>query len=212
MSVQEAVAAVMEDVQAVRKGDRNQAQGFNFRGIDAVVNAVGPALRRHGVIIAPTDTRIERGQVEVGKNRTLMRDVSLTVTFTVWGPDGDTLTVQVSAEAMDSGDKATSKAHSVAFRTALLQLLCIPTDEPDPDATVYERAAPARSVATAKRAVLELVAGDKAAAHTVWDTVSPVGPGVTDAEWDALLAAIADHATPEEFPDAPVDDEVPADA
>ena len=48
MKVQEAIAAVLADVQAVRKGDRNEAQKFSFRGIDAVVNAVGPAFRAHG--------------------------------------------------------------------------------------------------------------------------------------------------------------------
>jgi hypothetical protein len=37
-------------------------------------------------------------------------------------------------EAADAGDKATSKAHSVAYRTCLLQALSIPTHEPDPDA------------------------------------------------------------------------------
>ena len=40
---------------------------------------------------------------------------------------------------MDSGDKATAKAMSVAFRTALLQALALPTDEPDPDSQSYER-------------------------------------------------------------------------
>ena len=40
---------------------------------------------------------------------------------------------------MDAGDKATAKAMSVAFRTALLQSLCLPTDDIDPDAQSYER-------------------------------------------------------------------------
>lgn len=54
--------------------------------------------------------------------------------------DGTTLAATVAAEALDSGDKATAKAMSVAFRTALLQALCLPTDEPDPDHDIYERA------------------------------------------------------------------------
>ena len=37
-----ALSAVMDDVQAVKKGDRNTQQNYNFRGIDAVINAVGP--------------------------------------------------------------------------------------------------------------------------------------------------------------------------
>ena len=43
----------------------------------------------------------------------------------------------VIGEAGDSGDKATPKAMSVALRTALLQTLMLPTDEPDPDSFTY---------------------------------------------------------------------------
>ena len=49
-TVHEALSKVMGEVQSVRKDGRNQAQKFNFRGIDSVVNAVGPALRKHGEI------------------------------------------------------------------------------------------------------------------------------------------------------------------
>lgn len=135
-----ALAAVMADVGAVAKSDRNQVQGFNFRGIDAVINAVGPAFRSRGVIALPLVEDAHYEQIEVGKNRSLMRQCTLTVRWRFVGPAGDHLDAVVVAEAMDSGDKATSKAHSVAYRTALLQVLCIPTDEPDPDATTYERA------------------------------------------------------------------------
>lgn len=135
-----ALAAVMADVGAVAKNDRNQAQNFNFRGIDAVINAVGPAFRARGVIALPLVEDAHYEQIEVGKNRSLMRQCTLTVRWRFVGPAGDHMDAVVVAEAMDSGDKATSKAHSVAYRTALLQVLCIPTDDPDPDATSYERA------------------------------------------------------------------------
>ena len=52
-TIHQALSAVMGDVQAVGKTGRNESQGFSFRGIDAVVNAVGPALRDHGVIVTP---------------------------------------------------------------------------------------------------------------------------------------------------------------
>jgi hypothetical protein len=64
------------------------------------------------------------------------------VKYTFVGPEGDTLTGSAPGEAMDSGDKATAKAMSVAFRTFLLQALSLPTNEPDPDAVVYSRADP----------------------------------------------------------------------
>jgi hypothetical protein len=129
-----ALARVMGDVQAVGKGERNESQGFSFRGIDAVTNAVGPAFRRHGVICLPNVLEDSTENYTTGKFNTLMRRVMLRVAFTFVGPDGSTLTATTMGEAADAGDKATSKAHSVAYRTCLLQALSIPTHEPDPDA------------------------------------------------------------------------------
>lgn len=138
--IHERLLAVMNDVQAVGKNDRNNQQGFNFRGIDAVINAVGPAFRKHGVVVVPSVLRSEYSQVEVGKNRTPMGHARLTVEFAFVASDGSQVEAVVPSEAMDSGDKATAKAMSVALRTALLQVLALPTDEPDPDASSYERA------------------------------------------------------------------------
>jgi len=124
-------------------GDRNSQQNFNFRGIDAVMNAVSPALRKHGVVVTPEVQSCEFGTVEIGKNHTSMGHCRVTVTYKFWAPDGTFIPATVVGEAMDSGDKAHAKAMSVAFRTCLLQTLCLPTDEIDPDAESYERA-PAR--------------------------------------------------------------------
>lgn len=139
VTIHQALAAVMDGVGAVGKDSRNQQQGFNFRGIDAVVNAVGPELRKHGVITVPVVEDVHYETIGTKSGGT-MRQCTLRVRWEFHGPKGDHLAAVVMAEAMDSGDKATSKAHSVSYRTALLQVLCIPTDDPDPDATTYERA------------------------------------------------------------------------
>ena len=68
-----------------------------------------------------------------------MGHVKVKVSYTFIGAGGDAIKATVVGEAMDSGDKATAKAMSVAFRTALLQTLSLPTDEPDPDSQSYER-------------------------------------------------------------------------
>jgi hypothetical protein len=133
---------VMEDAGAVEKKQRNAQQNFNFRGIDAVVNATSPAFRTHGVVCIPTLNDIAYETVEVGHNRTKMASVRVNVTYTFFAPDGSSVAATVAAESMDAGDKATAKAMSVAFRTALLQTLCLPTDDIDPDAQTYERSAP----------------------------------------------------------------------
>lgn len=149
MSIHDALSAVMEEVRAVGKNERNDSPGghYNFRGIDAITNAVGPVLRKHNVIVAPT--RIlewHYGAVTVGKNQTQMGHSRLVIEFTWFGPKGDSFPTVAAGEAFDSGDKATAKAHSVAFRTVMIQTLCLPTDERDPDQDSYERSAPRQNV------------------------------------------------------------------
>lgn len=160
-TVVEALTGVMHDAGAVRKDGRNKDHGYNFRGIDAVMNACSPAFIKHGVVCVPKLQSIERSTVEVGRNRTLMGHVAVIVEFVFHGPDGDSIVAVAPGEAMDSGDKATAKAMSVAFRTALLQALCLPTDEPDPDEHSYDRS-PVRSpeeIEAARRADAEAWAG-----------------------------------------------------
>lgn len=135
----EALSRVMEDVQAIEKADRNQDQGFMFRGIDAVLDKVGPVLRKHGVVIIPRALNITTERYVTGKG-TAMRNATVTMGYTVYGPAGDTIEGSAFGEAADSGDKAVSKAQSVAYRVFLLQGLTIPTRQADPDANSHERA------------------------------------------------------------------------
>lgn len=135
----ESIAGVMALVSGVSKKGRNEQQKFNFRGIDAVVNAVGPALREVGGVVVPrlVEKLYERG---VTKSGTSTIEVFLTVEFAWYGTDGgEPICGTVAAEAMDMSDKSTAKAMSVAFRTFLLQTLMLPTDEKDPDADFIER-------------------------------------------------------------------------
>lgn len=139
-TVVQALSAAMDDIGAVRKDQINQHQRFNFRGVDAVVNAASPAFRRHGIVVAPTVLEKELKESRTAKGA-VMANVYLTVRYTFYGPRGDSISATVASESFDSGDKATAKAMSVAFRTALLQTLALPTDEiDDPDHVTYERA------------------------------------------------------------------------
>ena len=45
--IYKAICDVMADIGAVGKNQKNQQQGFMFRGIDAVMNAINPALLHH---------------------------------------------------------------------------------------------------------------------------------------------------------------------
>lgn len=143
-SVVDAVAAVMGDVQAIGKNQRvtEGPARFNFRGVDDVVQAIGPALRQHGVVFAPVRVVSVEHERYQTRNGASMDGVTVIVEYAFTGPMGDTLPVAAAGQAADSGDKAIPKAMSVAYRTALLEALCIPTGEPDPDSQVHERSAP----------------------------------------------------------------------
>lgn len=139
MEIIQSLSLVANAVGAVTKSERNTHQGFNFRGIDAVVNAVSPAMRENGVVVFPRVISSEYDIVTVGAKQTQMGHARVTVEYAFYACDGSNVSAIVAAESMDSGDKATAKAMSVAFRTALLQVLCLPTDETDPDAETFTR-------------------------------------------------------------------------
>lgn len=151
-----ALNAVMEDVGAVKKNDVNDFQKFMFRGVDAVVNAVYPALIKHRVSVTPNVRTYDYGTIETGQgnNRKPMGHARVVVEYTFTAAeDGSAVTASAAGEAFDSGDKATPKAMSVALRTALLQSLMLPTHDPDPDAMTYERAPEADPIVMARIAV-----------------------------------------------------------
>lgn len=154
-NAREVILAVMHSVQGVAKRDRNSAQGFNFRGIDAVVNKVGPALREAGGFILPEIVSEQHSTALTAKGSQI-NVVHLTVKFGIYGLDGEPIVGSVAAEAMDSGDKATAKAMSVALRTFLLQVLALPTDEPDPDSFTYEATRDFAGEAEAKALVYDV--------------------------------------------------------
>jgi hypothetical protein len=149
LTIQDCMSRVMGDVREVAKKDLNTQQHFTFRGVDAVVNAVAPALRRHNVLVLPNVESKEYMAFESSKG-TAMMCCRVTVRFRFVGPGGDFLEATVAGESMDAGDKSTAKAMSVAFRTVLLQALALPTDDLDPDAETYDvapSAAPGESTA-----------------------------------------------------------------
>ncbi|WP_311754708.1 ERF family protein [Proteus terrae] len=123
----------------IKKGSVNQQQGFMFRGIDAVYNALAPALVKHGLLILPRI--IERTVTERQTQRGgLLFYVVVKAEFEfVSVEDGSKHTIVTYGEAMDSGDKATNKAMSIAYKYAAFQTFCIPTEETaiDADAEVH---------------------------------------------------------------------------
>lgn len=132
--IYEAICNVMSDIGVVGKNDVNKTQGFKYRGIDAVMNALNPAMIKHKVFVAPEVIEQQREERTTAKGGTLLFSICK-VKFRFFTTDGSSVEVVTIGEGMDSGDKATNKAMSIAFKYACFQLFCIPTEElmDDPD-------------------------------------------------------------------------------
>lgn len=129
-----ALLGVMDDIGAIGKDKRNTQQGFNYRGVDDVMNVLHPLLVKHGVLTVPTVMEHTREQRTTGKGNTILYSI-VKLRVDLIAEDGSSVSATVIGEGMDSGDKATNKAMSVAYKYAMFQLLCIPTEEmKDPDA------------------------------------------------------------------------------
>ena len=143
-AVYKAIAGVAKDLSEVgiSKDSRNQQQGFQFRGIDAVYNALSPALVKNGLVILPRITERTVSERVTAKGGVLFYVVVKAEFDFVATEDGSKHTVITFGEAMDSGDKATNKAMSIAYKYAAFQAFCIPTEETtqDADAEVHHPA------------------------------------------------------------------------
>lgn len=124
---------VMGSLRAIAKGECTTGGPiFNFRGIDAVMNAVGPVLRQHGVSVIPNSVT-GRHRDYTSKSGAIMHEAIVEVGYLIVGPIGDTIQGASIGESSDASDKSTTQAMSVAYRTFLLQSLTMPTNDPDPD-------------------------------------------------------------------------------
>lgn len=127
------MSEVMKEIGFVGKDQKNQAQGFKFRGIDQFVNSLYPALTKHGVFMAPecTSEAHELKEVTRGSGKTgVDKHVSIQMKYHFYAEDGSSVTVgPIPAEGLDSGDKATNKALSAALKYALIQTFSIPTED-----------------------------------------------------------------------------------
>jgi len=136
-----AISSVMREMArtGISKDRNNAAQGFKFRGIDDVLNALSRVLCDSDLCILP---RVISRQVTERTNAkgTALFYVTLDVEFDlVSALDGSTHTVRTVGEAMDSGDKATNKAMSAAYKYMAIQTFAIPTEgDNDADATTHE--------------------------------------------------------------------------
>ena len=156
------IAKAMKMVGAIGKDavakDKSGKEQYKFRGIDAVYNALNPVMAELGLFVCPEILEQIREERTTQSGGVLKYSV-LTIKYTMYAPDGSSISCTVVGEGMDSGDKASNKAMSVALKYAMFQLLMIPTEEMvDPDSEVHQdvlpkgkKPEPKQEVTTAKK-------------------------------------------------------------
>jgi hypothetical protein len=132
--IYKSIIDVMKKINAIGKGRKNATQGFQYRGIDDVMNELHGALSECGVFVVPEVLEENRSTGKSSKGNDLFY-TRQKIRFTFYAEDGSSVSAVVIGEAMDSGDKASNKALSIGLKYAMLQVFCIPTeDDKDPDA------------------------------------------------------------------------------
>lgn len=140
----ESITSIMEEVPAIGKEKLNKQQGFKFRGIDDVMNALQPLLSKHKVFIVPEILEQTREERTTQKGGNLIYSICK-IKYKFYAEDGSYIEAITIGEGMDSGDKATNKAMAIAMKYALFQVFCIPTEEmKDPDGETPEESKPKR--------------------------------------------------------------------
>ncbi len=126
-----AINEIMKKLPAIPKDKALTINGkkvYNFRGIDDIYAALQPLLVEFKVTSVPCAKLIHSEQVETKNGHT--NRVILEVSYDFYAEDGSSVHSKVVSEGMDTGDKACNKAMSAAHKYALLQVFCIPTEEP----------------------------------------------------------------------------------
>jgi len=142
-SVYAAICAITAELatQGIPKRRTNETDQYNYRSIDDVLNCLAPLLVKHRLCVLPRVIEREAAERQDDKQQMLI-NVALRVAYSLVSvDDGSSHVIEGYGEALDAGDKATSKAMSSAYKSAMIQAFCIPVGESeDADATTHKLA------------------------------------------------------------------------
>lgn len=122
------IPKIMSLVGVIGKDRTNTMQGYKFRGIDDMYNALNEHLSKEGIFVTSKVIEKQREERQSAKGGLLLYSI-LTMEFEFFAEDGSSVKSTTIGEAMDSGDKSMNKAMSTAYKYALMQIFCIPTEE-----------------------------------------------------------------------------------
>ena len=148
MEITKSLCAITAEIGSSGKTKKNQQQGYSFRGVDELMNALHPLFAKYGVVVVPEVLESTREERVTAKGSALISAI-LRVKYHFTAIDGSEVCATVVGEGMDTADKASNKALAVAYKYACFQVFCIPTEEvaaADPDYYTPDRSISANRV------------------------------------------------------------------
>lgn len=205
LAVHEAIAAVLADLPAIAKNGQAPGNmgGYAFRRVEDITAALKPLFAKHGVLCLPNVMNRIESQRPTAKGG-VMFCVDLEICFRFVGPQGDELAANVWGQGTDSGDKATQKAVTSAFKTMLSVVFCISDSESDAEAhDVPETVQPARPAPAAPDRVEAFVAAVTENDLTEWVKEQGFAWPWTDLACDMIADKVASLPLPSSIAGTP---------
>jgi antitoxin component YwqK of YwqJK toxin-antitoxin module len=122
--------AIKKAVAYVKKDEKKVDGMYNAVTHDAVTAATRDAFIEHGVFVLPTELKsacVDSGMVTAKGNPIIRFEATYRITFINMDAPTERESTEITAHALDQGDKAPGKALSYATKAALLKALQIET-------------------------------------------------------------------------------------
>jgi len=136
MNIYQRINEVRKEIGYVQKDKSVSTGGGSYKAVthDAVTGMVRASLIKHGIIVVPDlvvglfhPKEVTDKEGTIAKQR--LYEASYIINFVNCDQPEERISMQVSAHALDNGDKAPGKAMSYATKYAILKLFSIETGE-----------------------------------------------------------------------------------
>lgn len=193
-AIHDAMAAILDEVPAVGKDSTNTGLNFNFRGIEAILNALNPLLGKHGVVPRPVQTHLLHWEPKTKGYAAVVQ-----VTYRLTARDGSWVEAEGLGEGHDFGDKAVSKATTMAQKMMLGHTFAIAYDD-DPDGDTVQQPAPrAKAAARATKAATPATPSPAVSLEQLRAELFSTVKALAPAEIEAVKTWLGDNGLPLDF-------------
>lgn len=142
-AIAKAVSEIMAELESLPKDGHNAFSNYEFTTEGMIANTLRPMMAKKGLALIPYNSEITNSEQIHEK----MRRVTIAGRFRLIHSSGESLSVEVPGEGMDSLDKSTAKALTQSYKYALLQIFCAGRGDDGDTGKGYEGASKSENAA-----------------------------------------------------------------